>query len=666
MNNKLFDEFRLGANYWPRHRGVKMWQDWHPEEIEVEFKEMKSIGINTARIFLTWNDFQPIKEFRGGHNLGEPAKICLRHDENQTIKNNPELMDYRMIERFDELVRIAKKYQIKIIPALIVGWMGGNCLDIDFRNGRNIFTDPTMLHYQVLYFRYFAKRYKDEDTILGWEFGNETECFQPCATVDAQWNWMNTLASTLRLYDKKHPIIPGTSGFTISKRKINTGVFYLPSVAEICDCTTSHTYMVFCQEAIDEPLSLKGTYLPSWRSRLCAGVGGKPAMTEEISTIGTSYMSDETSVLYLRTVLYSLLANEDLGFLWWTHSDFTTTDMVPYSTYSTNANKEEGMGLFTAYGRPKPQAKEMLSFSKVLKKIDYKQMRKRPAQTAVVLSPEGVWDRQERRGIGYTAYVLSKMAGMDADIISSEQDFDKYKLLIFPSINGTPVALKYEDQRRIEKFVKNGGSLYLSIYNGNWEKFQKMFGLKVVNKKMITRGEIKIRFNKDWGELRAGRELIYETGKCWKTYGNSIGCKVVATLEGNDMPALVINNYGSGKIILSMYPIEYLLSSLPDVLDNDDTYLIYKNLKKISGIDTGVEVNNPFLEAVLFDSGKGKYLIVVNHSKKNITEKITLSEKVKEAVDLNTSKKLEVRKEDGCWINLSLPGNSGKVVELST
>ncbi len=55
--------------------------------------------------------------------------------------------------------------------------------------------------------------------------------------------------------------------------------------------------------------------------------------------------------------------------------------------------------------------------------------------------------------------------------------------------------------------------------------------------------------------------------------------------------------------------------------------------------------------------------VMLRGSVKDVSEKIVFSERIKEAVDLNTCKKLEITKGDKCWITLSIPGNSGKVVE---
>ena len=62
----------MGVNYWPRHRGLDMWRDWAPEEIDKEFAEMASIGISYARVFPRWDDFQPIDQVHEVESVAWP------------------------------------------------------------------------------------------------------------------------------------------------------------------------------------------------------------------------------------------------------------------------------------------------------------------------------------------------------------------------------------------------------------------------------------------------------------------------------------------------------------------------------------------------------------------------------------------------------------------
>src|SRR5262245_54886775 len=53
-------EFVLGVNYWPRRKAMYWWSNFEREEIQEEFEIIKGIGMGLVRIFLLWEDWQPV------------------------------------------------------------------------------------------------------------------------------------------------------------------------------------------------------------------------------------------------------------------------------------------------------------------------------------------------------------------------------------------------------------------------------------------------------------------------------------------------------------------------------------------------------------------------------------------------------------------------------
>jgi len=51
--------FIIGVNYWPARKAMYWWKDFDAEEVDRDFACLSSYRINTVRIFLTWEDFQP-------------------------------------------------------------------------------------------------------------------------------------------------------------------------------------------------------------------------------------------------------------------------------------------------------------------------------------------------------------------------------------------------------------------------------------------------------------------------------------------------------------------------------------------------------------------------------------------------------------------------------
>ena len=49
----------VGVNYWPGSCGVEMWRRWPEAEIQHDLEVLRSLGLNSIRFFLRWQDFEP-------------------------------------------------------------------------------------------------------------------------------------------------------------------------------------------------------------------------------------------------------------------------------------------------------------------------------------------------------------------------------------------------------------------------------------------------------------------------------------------------------------------------------------------------------------------------------------------------------------------------------
>jgi len=96
-NMDMMQKFILGVNYWPRKKGIFWWKYFDAQEVKREFDQIKSIGLDTVRIFLLWEDFQP-----------------------KADKVNQEA-----IANLISVFRIAQKRTLKILLTLFVGHMSG-------------------------------------------------------------------------------------------------------------------------------------------------------------------------------------------------------------------------------------------------------------------------------------------------------------------------------------------------------------------------------------------------------------------------------------------------------------------------------------------------------------------------------------------------------------
>lgn len=647
-----FKEFCLGVNYWPRNRGINMWQDWHPEEIAAEFAEMKSLGLNTARVFLVWNDFQPIREIRGFRLKEPPLEVSLRTDNQQNENTCPGLIDPVMISHFDELLGIAKAYQIRLIPTLFVGWMSGTSLDIDFRNGKNIFTDPTMLKYQAWYVRFFAQRYRNEEIILAWDLGNEHNCFMECPSRDAAWLWTRFLRQEIWQFDQNHPVTSGMHSLGMTLAAVEAGSkFLIRDLAEEVDFLTVHPYQqVVPVENSEPPHFLRNTLIPAWQSRLYQGLGRKRVLCEEFGSLGRSMMSLEIEAKVAKTVLYSMAANYDLGVLWWCHTDFNCKYAPPYEY---NLLENDGLGLFDQLGNAKPVAQEFANFAQVISKISWDEVEPAPRQAAI-MTP---WRGEPNIAI-FNAFVLSKQAGLEAEIISPEADLSHYKLLIVPSLERAN-GFKRSQWDLIMNFVEQGGVLYLS-YNGcSIPEMERLFGFKLQYRWQEPRSLHQLRLGVKHSSL--SKEEISLRGEVKHVLKVLLDKDKVLGTDEDGQPMVFENNYGLGKTVFSCLPLELLINNDSINYALNRSFKIYEYLKAQAQIDELVNIAHPALERVIHTWGDKKLAIVVNHSPDAVEATLSTACDLREIKDLETGVELigEVSQK------FSISGNSGKVYVLS-
>ncbi|GJM75213.1 hypothetical protein HMSSN036_74290 [Paenibacillus macerans] len=95
-----------------------------------------------------------------------------------------------------------------------------------------------------------------------------------------------------------------------------------------------------------------------------------------------------------------------------------------------------------------------------------------PAETAILFDWDNRWavnDAQgpRNKGIHYEETVMQQYRalwelGVPADIIGSFDDFSGYKLLVVPMA----YLLREETGKKIERFVENGGTLFVTYWSG--------------------------------------------------------------------------------------------------------------------------------------------------------------------------------------------------------
>lgn len=209
--------------------------------------------------------------------------------------------------------------------------------------------------------------------------------------------------------------------------------------------------------------------------------------------------------------------------------------------------------------------KEVAKLGEQLKKLDKVVGAGVDSEVAIIFDWENRWAIDECQGLRNKEkdylplcqehYNSFWKLGIPVDIIDSEKDFTKYKLIIAPML----YMIKPGVADKIEAFVKNGGTLVTTYFTGYVNETDLCFlgGFPGPLRKVIGvwAEEIDSLYDSDKNSIVMGKgnELGFEGEFSLKHYCEVIHAetaKILATYKDDyygDMPAITVNNFGSGK-----------------------------------------------------------------------------------------------------------------------
>jgi hypothetical protein len=338
---------------------------------------------------------------------------------------------------------------------------------------------------------------------------------------------------------------------------------------------------------------------------------GLPVIMEEFGAT-SAFGDDEAIADYYRHVLTTTLLAGATGWVAWNNTDFDRVDKEPYCHHAF----ELRFGLVDAKGEPKPQLAEMTAFGKLLDEIELGRCERAETKTAIVVSSylEVAYpfiDAPVRPLIGdclLQSYVSARAADL-APGLTRELDgiSEDARLLIAPSIQ----MLTGPGWQALEERATAGATIYVSYFSGHrpgdepfhpglWHPdLNAFFGvrhrLRYGLVTPIEEDEVVWRFEREFGGLDAGEELRFavrgsEDGRSFLPL-EPLEAEVLATSSGG-RPALLRRRVGSGSIVLSVYPLEYM-TALGARVNPDDTVRLYQALAREAGAVAPVRVERP-------------------------------------------------------------------------
>lgn len=615
----------VGAHWVPAKAAMQWPVQWDPGDIEADFAKMHELGYSIVRFDMMWAWFEP----RPG--------------------------DYNPVafQQLDYFVSLAHKYQIYLHPSLFIGGEVGEAYwDVPWRHGRHPHSDPEMLRLETNLAAEFGRRYANESAIIAWDLTDEPPFWIVSAqTTDAMAiNWTRLIAGAIRREDKLHLIVVGTSG-----EEIGHGPFRPDNIAKEVDFFSVHPFTIYSSDLFPDPmLSERGTYGAAFEIALSSGAG-RPAMIHEMGG-STAQYSPERVALYDRLQIYSGLAAGSIGVDLWCYTDASPEQFhkAPY----LRTPQETRWGMTTWDRQDKPLATEFKKFSKIADQLDLTGVTPAPAEVAILIpgewarthgdfsrfgltgpevtpyvstfdgdampgqpQPSTSADNQWLIGSVLNSFIVAHRAGLKTDFPREYDDWAKRPMLFLPSpLTSTAsniVHVHSDFYEKARKYVERGGFLYASVAaDAAIPDMETIFGARLVD--TVVASEVTLKIVEPFGGLKPGDTFHYSVPganpRVWGSLLEVMGGTLIA-VDQEGRPALVANTLGSGKTLLSAYPIETYLANTPAAFEKaESTHRIYEAFRNWTGVKTVFQSDQPSVEVTSLRGDHRGYAVVVNHS----------------------------------------------------
>jgi hypothetical protein len=157
---------------------------------------------------------------------------------------------------------------------------------------------------------------------------------------------------------------------------------------------------------------------------------------------------------------------------------------------------------------------------------------------------------------------------------------------------------------------------------------ESLFGARMVDAN--PKDDVTLKIVVPFGGLKVGDTFHYSvpspTPRSWGAILDVKGGTVIAVDQDN-RPALVTNSVGSGKTLLSAYPLENYVANLPAAFDKPEpTYRIYEAFREWAGVKPLFHSDQPSVEVCALNGGTRGYAVVTNHSPEAQSVTITAAE----------------------------------------
>jgi endo-1,4-beta-mannosidase len=607
----------LGANFWSRAGGPRMWRSYDPTVVAEELATLAGHGMNLTRSFCFWPDFMP----------------------------EPDRLDQDVLERFGDFLDRHSEAGMGTVPTFIVGHMSGQNWDPAWRRGRDLYRDVELVARQAWFVRELVGRFAGHPAVVGWLLSNEMPIYGGPAPQAAVTAWAELLVQAVRAGGGTQPVSLGDGAWGIEMTGVDNG-FSVRATAPLVDFVGPHVY----------PMDSDRVRLhlgPAFACEL-AGFAGRPVVLEEFG-VSSDFSSAENAAHHYRQVLHTSLLAGASGWIAWNNTDFDhLADQDPYRHHPFELH----FGLTDAAGVPKPHLAEVRAFAELLEAVDFPACERPPAQAALVvpsyLEHAYPFTRPEDRTFVLDSLRQAYVAAWEADVaVRPMRELDGLapgaRLYLAPSVK----QLTAPGWRALERLAGDGAVVYVSwsagghgTQRGPWYAgLDAMFGVE----HGLTHGlvdpiedeEVVVTFVRDFGSIPQGSRL--ELRAAGNQHARAFlpvrpaGAEVVA-VDGHDRPVLLERRAGAGRLVLCTYPLEQLAAASARV-NPEPTWRVYDALATLAGLGRPVTVEDPRVMAAELRHRDGRSFVwLISQSDTEVTVKPTVQGRL---ADLHTGQPAE-------------------------
>lgn len=586
--------FIVGANYWASHAAHKMWEIWDPDTVDKDMALAEKLGLNAIRSFFWTPQLNPF----------------------------PGVIDTSVLDRFEEFLSICASHGIRVFPSIFVGHMSGTNWDIPWRQGRDFCADPYMIYWETDLVRKIVSRFRGNNTIYGWILSNELPNYTGSMSAETATVWTRAMYQAIREEDPE--ALVGTGDGARCEVRPDYDGFRVEWIKDHVDWFGVHLYNYFHFEKGDNDELRKSYHIPC-RLRY-VDIDNKPVMLEEFG-LSDLIAGKEEAAGYYRSVLYSSLVNGSCGCMAWSLTDFDLPEEPPYE-YQPH---ELVFGIADAKWNVKPQGKVLADFSSFIKSMQIDGYQPAKSECAIFVpyfmyedhTSHSAHDRLRTYRMLEESFTLAKMAGLDPDFLRDIHRLSEYRFLLMPG----GIRLKSPQWVILEEWVQNGGVLYYSYFGvlgGVYaQNFQNLFGCRQhLRYGLISQSEeetVTLQATTRFGSFAEGDRIQIPRGPLGRESGylplEPTAARVIMT-DSQGHPAVIVNETGKGKVILSAYPAEYMLINSPEANASTRLHDLYLSCAGEAGMEVRFKEKHPSLETglMIHETEDKELLVVINHS----------------------------------------------------